>query len=1372
LLLKAEEEARIQAEEEEEEVLRIKEAEEARLKAEEEARIQAEEEARLKAEEEARLEAEEDVKIREDEARLLKAEEEEARIKDGEEEALRIKDEEVRLNAEEEARIKAKGDEALRIEEEQKARLLETQGKDPARLDHDEGEALRQHEFIVEARETAVNMTEKDTYNMIEEETGVKPEKVSRSIAMDFLAVSNGDEDAKSIGEAEVFEPAVPQSPKNPILKAELAGRDQITERNSQSLANFDSSRIQDTKTIYEDSSRSVPEHLLSVHQPRNEDDGGSLGEVFDPPSPPLPKKSMVAAALKAKEQILERNSKSLSNFRSSQKNEMSSLYNQLSRSVPEHLMNANQPRNDPDEAGSLGEADVFDPPAPPPPKKPIMLAALKAKEQIVDRNSKSLANIGNVYGSDTRALNEDFSRSVPEHLMNVHQPQKGDNDSGSLGEVDVFDPPAPPRPTKPMVSAAMKAKEQIMERNSKSLANFGDPHAKDMTDLYEEFSRSAPEHLIGVAQSHNGNDDISASPKKHKGATMKVRVLDLERNLESEANLGSADTSLFSVEVLKSEAASRRKKKGVGFGNRFLLEARQLKESGSLSALNGSSGTFSQFDLQEKNQDPVPDDTVRTEESAEENPRVEADDGTRETSKAVTRGDEEAEAEDVSSCDSAELLPTEANGGTEVECVLSPVQKARLALENRVEQERVANSQPQNAVSITQAPNSASQARAAKWAKKAENKENTENKSDSTSMERTAVVTPTGTRGNLERMSWWRKNGKRLVGEKLGYIAPSKTIRPEPEVVDTVRRVDAVRQPLEDAAPATPNAEDEDNVSARSTVAIVESVKSVKEARLSLERRVREEASEQTKAQTPNATSSLRAAEWAKESTAIVDENDDVANDNVKSVTGDRLLWWRKNGKRLVDERRGVILDGSDSERDTQNPAHVGTEATVNANVETSEHGLTSMSLVEKRRKAAEARQRALQVRNGNSLESVHSSREPLKSNIDTTSKKEILAEKRKQVLEARRTAMPAASGDKSGETSRSEPSSIATKKSVPEASAEDKMKSDESITTEASTVVASGRSSGRTSPGEESATTASGTTATTEGTVVSGGRVAALAGKVESAAIAEERRMKRLAESERLAERTARARQARLAKERQLTIGTQQILLNKNGKTSPTAQSKEPRLSPIALAPTTTPAAAKPQQSSLIPHMVREADRLSGFICRYEHKLETLCKSLLAVAQQYENDPDAAAASNRPLPEMYKFVREREWYQRYAKGSSRPSMLFAGLKAEADRAQERRDFALSTVSKGASQQDLGGEKIYKVTAVGEAFLKMDGPVEADVCRFLSSVHNQGEGMTKTSLEKNWNDIARLSGDVQSERVRERLDDLMQFSLHARFIE
>jgi hypothetical protein len=75
-------------------------------------------------------------------------------------------------------------------------------------------------------------------------------------------------------------------------------------------------------------------------------------------------------------------------------------------------------------------------------------------------------------------------------------------------------------------------------------------------------------------------------------------------------------------------------------------------------------------------------------------------------------------------------------------------------------------------------------------------------------------------------------------------------------------------------------------------------------------------------------------------------------------------------------------------------------------------------------------------------------------------------------------------------------------------------------------------------------------------------------------------------------------------------------------------------------------------------------------------------------------------------------------------------------------------------------------------VTSFGEAFLKMDGPVEADIGRFLSSLHHSSDGLSRLEIGEHWAKVAELSGDIQSERLCDKLDELIKFCLHGHLIE
>ena len=184
-------------------------------------------------------------------------------------------------------------------------------------------------------------------------------------------------------------------------------------------------------------------------------------------------------------------------------------------------------------------------------------------------------------------------------------------------------------------------------------------------------------------------------------------------------------------------------------------------------------------------------------------------------------------------------------------------------------------------------------------------------------------------------------------------------------------------------------------------------------------------------------------------------------------------------------------------------------------------------------------------------------------------------------------------------------------------------------------------------------------------------------------------------------------------------------------------------------------------------IYHMIKETDRLSGFIRRYESKLETVCKSLLACASDVVVDDGeekealaAATTKELSLPEMFDFIIEQNWYKAHSQGTKsagNPHLTFS--KAE---------------SKGVESSDHhNNNALYTVTTTGKSFLQSDGPVQADVGRFLVYLdHAAKVGLTKDIMLVQWKEIARLSGDIQSKRVYDRLNELISFCLDFHMIE
>ena len=75
-----------------------------------------------------------------------------------------------------------------------------------------------------------------------------------------------------------------------------------------------------------------------------------------------------------------------------------------------------------------------------------------------------------------------------------------------------------------------------------------------------------------------------------------------------------------------------------------------------------------------------------------------------------------------------------------------------------------------------------------------------------------------------------------------------------------------------------------------------------------------------------------------------------------------------------------------------------------------------------------------------------------------------------------------------------------------------------------------------------------------------------------------------------------------------------------------------------------------------------------------------------------------------------------------------------------------------------------------YKVTKLGEQFLHFDGSLDSDIGRFLASLKSARK--TRASLKAQWLEVVRASKEGQMMRVYRSLDELLEFSLSAGFID
>jgi hypothetical protein len=268
-------------------------------------------------------------------------------------------------------------------------------------------------------------------------------------------------------------------------------------------------------------------------------------------------------------------------------------------------------------------------------------------------------------------------------------------------------------------------------------------------------------------------------------------------------------------------------------------------------------------------------------------------------------------------------------------------------------------------------------------------------------------------------------------------------------------------------------------------------------------------------------------------------------------------------------------------------------------------------------------------------------------------------------------------------------------------------------------------------------------------------------------------EMKNERLAEAQRLAEKKTRAREARIALETKLAEETREV---QNRKVDIDVSEKDD-ITHVEHS-YSAPASQEPNEQTTAdvpdPHlttqMIEEIQRLSQFISRYEKKMEAICKSLISVAHKGKEDDQTVRLKTSPLPELYNFVTQQDWYKRHADENSHvtPSMLFSRLKEEIDAPPPNSQKGLAQAS---SVTEAHGDRVYRLTSAGEAYLKMDGPVEADIGRFLSSLRSD-EQHTLSTIKTKWTEVARVSGDAQSTRISEKVQDLMTFCRDSRLVE
>jgi hypothetical protein len=195
----------------------------------------------------------------------------------------------------------------------------------------------------------------------------------------------------------------------------------------------------------------------------------------------------------------------------------------------------------------------------------------------------------------------------------------------------------------------------------------------------------------------------------------------------------------------------------------------------------------------------------------------------------------------------------------------------------------------------------------------------------------------------------------------------------------------------------------------------------------------------------------------------------------------------------------------------------------------------------------------------------------------------------------------------------------------------------------------------------------------------------------------------------------------------------------------------------------------------SQRIHHMIREVDRLSGFIRRYESKLEVVCKSLLRSSSSVVFHGEERQVSELSLQEMFNFIIDQDWYKAHFLGTISagfPRLFISGTRSVTRNSvllTENNTKEIDGVESDAANNDVS----YTVTKIGRTFLKIDAPVQGDVGRFLSYLANAIEGRTRNTILGYWKETAtKLSRDTQSTRVCYKLNEIIAFCLDSQMIE
>uniref|UniRef100_A0A7R9WPK1 Uncharacterized protein n=1 Tax=Craspedostauros australis TaxID=1486917 RepID=A0A7R9WPK1_9STRA len=138
------------------------------------------------------------------------------------------------------------------------------------------------------------------------------------------------------------------------------------------------------------------------------------------------------------------------------------------------------------------------------------------------------------------------------------------------------------------------------------------------------------------------------------------------------------------------------------------------------------------------------------------------------------------------------------------------------------------------------------------------------------------------------------------------------------------------------------------------------------------------------------------------------------------------------------------------------------------------------------------------------------------------------------------------------------------------------------------------------------------------------------------------------------------------------------------------------------------------------------------------------------------------ATAAASQQLPQLYHHVVQQPWFTAHAEGdhSSRSSLLATPVVTRS-----------ATNGQAPARAAAAADAKYRLSPTGKAFLRMDGPVGADIGRFLASFDSV-DTVNISVLKSNWEQIFNLSRDHQSHRILLKIDDLLSVCVESNLIE